>query len=66
MSVEGAADYLKPEQDTAIAKPNWYVSGYGRFMFSSKADAEQAIELSKAVERGHQVRIARAIEQMIG
>ena len=66
MRVDGAADQLKPEQDAANAAPNWYISGYGRFWFSSKADAEQAIKLAQVVADQQQSRIARAIDELIG
>ena len=66
MYIDGAADQLKPEQDTANAPPNWYVSGYGRFEFSSEADAKSAIKLAAKVADAERTRIWQAIDKLIG
>jgi len=44
-----ALNLLKAEFDGAVFSDRpWYVAGFGRFIFSTRADAEEAIKMAQA------------------
>lgn len=43
----------------------WYVDGYGRFWFSTKEDAEAAVDLAKAVSLNAERKLAQKIQDIL-
>lgn len=61
-----ATELMKPEFDGGrFDDRRWFVAGYGRFYFSTKADAEAAIQLAHACAIGERRRVCQDIRDKL-
>lgn len=60
-------DLLKPEFDSSggLGVRRWYVAGYNRFWFTSKDDAQAAIDLARAVSTNELRSLGLKIEKLL-